>query len=249
MEEDTLSRLNQQINELKDAVAARDAFISIAAHELRNPMTPIRGQVELLRVRIRQGRCALDQVESGLERIEWLIDQYMRRATTLLDVSRITSGKLRLTAQPIQLAPLLADLVASFAPLAKHAGSDIHLSVPENLIGHWDRLAMEQIVDNLLSNAIKYGGGHAITLTVQTVEDAVAVTVSDGGSGIPEAARERIFERFERAVGSGDHAGGFGMGLWIVRQLAEAMAGSVAVECPEGGGTNFTVTLPLTATR
>ena len=247
MEEDTLPRLHQQINELKDAVAARDTFISIAAHELRNPMTPIRGQVELLRARIRQGRCAPDQVESGLERIEWLIDQYMRRATTLLDVSRITSGKLRLTPQPIPLASLLAELVASFAPLATQAGSIIQLSVPEDLIGHWDRLAVEQIIDNLLSNAIKYGGGKPITLAVRAGVDAAIIEVSDGGGGIPEAARERIFERFERAVGSGDHAGGFGIGLWIVRQLAEAMSGSVALECPKGGGTTFTVTLPLTA--
>jgi len=242
----TIAGLHQQISDLTAAVAARDAFISIAAHELRNPMTPIRGQVELLRARVRQGRSAPEQIEAGLERIEWLIDQYMRRATTLLDVSRITAGKLRLIPEPIRLAPLLANLVAGVAPLATRTGSAVHLSIPADLTGHWDRLAMEQIVDNLLSNAIKYGGGRAIDLTAETAGNAAVITVRDGGSGISEADRGRIFERFERAVGSGDHAGGFGMGLWIVRQLSEAMGGSVSVQSPEGGGTLFAVTLPLT---
>ena len=77
----------------------------------------------------------------------------------MLDVSRITPGKLRISPEPIELAPLLANLVSGFIPLAKRAGGGIDLSVPADLVGHWDRLAVEQIVDNLLSNAIKYGGG------------------------------------------------------------------------------------------
>lgn len=239
--------LHEQIAELREAVAARDAFIAIAAHELRNPMTPIRGQAELLLRKVRRGACPVDQIEFGLERIEWLIGQYLKRATALLDVSRITSGKLSLTPEPVQLAPVLRDTVASLSPLAQHAGSIIELAVPDDLVGEWDRLAVEQIIDNLLSNAIKYGAGKPIRLAARPDGRSAVIDVRDHGIGIPDEERERIFDRFERAIGSGRHAAGFGIGLWLVRQLVEAMEGEISVETPAGGGTLFTVTLPLQA--
>jgi signal transduction histidine kinase len=243
------TELYEQIAELKEAVAARDAFIAIAAHELRNPMTPIRGQAELLLRRVRRGACPPDQIEAGLERIEWLIDRYLKRATALLDVSRITSGKLSLTPEPVQLASVMRDAVVSLSPLAQHAGSAIELAVPDDLVGEWDRLGVEQIIDNLLANAIKYGAGNPIHLSVVTDGTSAIIGVRDHGIGIPDDERERIFARFERAIGSGKHATGFGIGLWLVRRLVEAMGGEVSVETPEGGGTLFTVTLPLRADR
>ena len=210
-------------------------------------MTPIRGQVELLLRKVRRGACPIDQIEFGLERIEWLIDHYMKRATALLDVSRITSGKLKLTREHVPLASVMRGAVASLAPLAQQAGSTISLDAPENLVGEWDRLAVEQIIDNLISNAIKYGAGKPIQLSATTDGQSAFMRIRDHGIGIRDEDRNRIFDRFERAIGSGTHATGFGVGLWLVRQLVEAMEGEIRVEALEAGGTLFTVTLPLRA--
>ena len=152
-----LEQLQQRNAELTAAVAARDTFIAVAAHELRNPMTPMIGQIDLLLNALRTARCSPEQVEQRLERVRLTMNQYLKRSATLLDVSRITTGKLRLELSLFDLSALLREIVETFAPLARHAGAQIEIHAPTSILGTWDRLAMEQIIDNLVSNAIKYG--------------------------------------------------------------------------------------------
>ncbi|WP_159871649.1 sensor histidine kinase KdpD [Novosphingobium sp. 9U] len=237
--------LLEEIARLREAVAARDAFIAVAAHELRNPMTPIRGQIDVLLRSMRSGAYAPERVQHGLERLEWLIERYMRRATTLLDVSRATTGKLRLVPQPVHLASLIREVVSSLTPLASFAGSVFTVEVPDCIEGSWDRLALEQILENLTSNAIKYGEGKPILVSAELQGGTAVVHVRDLGPGISEADQARIFERFERAVDLSKQGMGFGVGLWIVRQLAQAMGGEIGVDCSLGQGSTFTVSLPL----
>ena len=234
--------LQRRNAELAAAVEARDTFIAVAAHELRNPMTPIIGQIELLRNAIRAGRCPPDQAKHRLEHIQKAMRYYVKRAGILLDVSRITSGKLQLEPEAFDLAALLRDVAGNLADTARRAGSLITLTGPDTLPVTWDRLAAEQIVDNLAANAIKYGGGSAVEVHAGVHDGEVHIGVRDHGTGIPEAERARVFER---AVGPGERRSGFGIGLWIVRQLAEAMGGTVMIEdAPGVGGALFTVTLP-----
>lgn len=234
----------RRVAELTEAVAARDTFIAIAAHELRNPMTPILGQIDLLLAAVRTGRCPPEQVEARLERLQQAVHRYLSRANVLLNVSRLTTGKLRLEPAPLDLAQLLRETAAAFTETARQRGIPITVTVPDCLPGTWDRLALEQVIDNLLSNALKYGGRTPIALSAASCGDAVHFRVRDHGSGIAAADRARIFERFERAVGQGDQRIGFGIGLWVVRQLVDAMGGTVTVDDAEGGGALFTVTLP-----
>lgn len=236
--------LQRQVAELSEAVAARDTFIAIAAHELRNPMTPILGQIDLLLAAIRAGRCPPEQIEARLEGLQQAIHRYLSRANVLLNVSRITSGKLRLEPAPLDLARLLRETAAAFAETARQRGIPITVTVPDCLSGTWDRLALEQIIDNLLSNALKYGGRTPITLSAASCGDDVRLQVRDHGSGIPAADRARILQRFERAVGQAAQGSGFGIGLWVVGQLVDAMGGTVAVDTAGGGGALFTVILP-----
>lgn len=239
-----LEELQRRNAELAEAVAARDAFIAVVSHELRNPMTPMMGQVDLLLDGLRAGRVSPEQVEQRLERIRRIMDHYLKRATTLLDVSRITSGKLRLEPVPCDLAALAREVVATFADAARHTGSPIEIDAPAGLPGTWDRLAMEQVVDNLVSNAIKYGGGGPVAVCVEEVGGDVRIRVRDHGPGISPGDRARIFGRFERAVGHSQRRSGFGIGLWVVGQLVEAMGGTIAVDDAQGGGTVFNVTVP-----
>jgi len=234
--------------QLREAVAARDAFLAVAAHELRNPMTPIIGGIERLCHMMNNPDLGRDALKKTAERIEWLMARYVRRATTLLDVSRVTTGKLRLDPAQTDIGTVVQDVVESFAPLAEYAGSSLTFSVPEQrVVRMGDRLALEQIIDNLVSNAIKYGAGGRIHVAAS--EDAVTgeilLEVRDSGPGISPHNQALIFERFERAVEPGAHSGGFGVGLWIVRQLAEAMGGTVKISSRVNEGSTFTVTLPL----
>ena len=239
-----LESLRRRNAELAEALRGRDAFIAVAAHELRNPMTPIMIQVELLLDGLRAGRYSPEQVEQRLKRVQQVMARYLKRATALLDVSRIAGGKLELDPAPFDLAELAREVVDTFADAARVAGSPIGLDAPLGLPGTWDRLAMEQVIDNLVSNAVKYGAGRPVAVCVDDLGGDVRIRVRDHGPGISMNDRARIFGRFERAVGRGQRHGGFGVGLWVVVQLVAAMGGAVAVDDAQGGGTVFTVTMP-----
>jgi signal transduction histidine kinase len=234
----------RRIEELMEAVAARDTFIAVAAHELRNPMMPILGQLDLLISALKAGKCPLDTAQHRVERIQRTVQQYMKRAVVLLDVSRINSGSFRLDPVPCDLATLLRHIADEFAATAHHSGVTLNVSAPESLPGIWDRLAVEQVIDNLLSNAIKYGGNSSVDLSLSETDTEVHIHVRDHGRGIPLAQRSRVFERFERAVGHNEYRSGFGVGLWVVGQLVAAMQGSITIEDAPGGGALFIVSLP-----
>jgi signal transduction histidine kinase len=206
-------------------------------------MTPIIGQVDLLLTGIRQGRDSLSEIESRLQRLQHAIHRYMKRATILLNVSRITSGKLQLEMEDVDLGSLLREVAEDFREAARRAGVPLRLRLPGGLSGTWDRLALEQIVDNLISNALKYGGRTPIEISAEQYGQWIRMQVRDHGAGIAPHDRQRVFQRFERATERGDN-GGFGVGLWVVGQLTEAMGGSVEVDDAPGGGARFTVTLP-----
>ena len=242
--EATLDELRRRNAELAEAVAARDAFIAVAAHELRNPMTPMIGQIDLLLMGIKSGKHSPERVEQQLERLRQVMSHYVKRAVTLLDVSRITTGKVRLAPTTFDLCALVREVAGTFADAARHAGVVIGTDAPASLAGTWDRLAMEQIIDNLLSNAIKYGAGKPVEICAEDHGDTVCVRVRDHGPGISMDDRARIFGRFERAFGRGESRSGFGVGLWVVGQLVDAMGGAIVVDDAQGGGTVFNVTLP-----
>jgi two-component system OmpR family sensor kinase len=241
---DEVEQLRRQIDELTAAVEARDTFIAVAAHELRNPMTPVIGQIDLLRSAVRASRCTPEQIDSRMERIQHSMRHFVTRAGILLDVARINSGRLRLRPEPCDIAVLLRDIAADFAGVAQNAGVTVSMTAPDRLPGNWDRLALEQIIDNLLSNAIKYGSGTPIEIFAESCGERVSIQVRDHGSGITGVDRERVFGRFERAVARGERHSGFGVGLWVVRQLTEAMGGAIVVGDTPGGGASFTVNLP-----
>ena len=211
-------------------------------------MTPIVGRVQQLRHLIRRPDFRPETLDKRLEHIEWLIAQYVKRATILLDVSRVTSGKFRLDPTPTNVSHLIRDVVENFGLIAELAGSSLTCRFTGGDIHRLcDRLALEEILDNLVSNAIKYGAGQPIV--VSATEDAasglVTVHVQDQGPGISIENQARIFERFERAIRPGQNASGFGVGLWVVGQLIETMGGSITIASQPDKGSTFTVSLPL----
>ena len=246
------ARLIAEVARLTEAIEARDAFLAVAAHELRNPMTPIIGRIQILARAVRRPDFQVERLVQGLDEIEWLITRYLKRANVLLDVSRITSGKLALERLPVDVCEVAREVIGNFSPLRRHAGSDLTLDLPgEPVVVSGDHLAIEEILDNLVSNAIKYGADKPILLRIGVDEEkhCAVVRVSDTGSGISADDQARIFERFERAVQPGEHLHGFGVGLWIVQQLCQGMEGSVRVDSTPGRGSTFSVALPLHSSK
>ncbi len=237
--------LEARIAELEDALRARDDFLAVAAHELRNPMTPIGARIELLLARARRKPETVPEgTVQGLERLQRSVDAYIRRATTLLEVSRIDSGNLDLRTAEVDLSALVHRVATDMTPAARRAGCRIRLSVPEGITARCDATAIEQILENLLSNAIRYGAGRPVEVALAGDGAILRLSVRDEGVGISESDQPRIFERFRR-LGRKSANGGFGMGLWITRRLVEAMQGEITVTSAPGIGSTFTVTLPL----
>jgi two-component system, OmpR family, sensor kinase len=237
--------LEARVAELEAEIRARDEFLAIAAHELRNPMTPIAAWVELLLNLARREPSRLSpQMRHGLERLEALVEAYVRRATTFLDVSRISSQNLQLTITELDLSALVRDTITAMIPAAQNAGCQIAFAVQESVVGSLDRMAVEQIVENLLSNAVRYGAGQPIEVTLSSNDSTAQLTIRDRGIGICEADQARIFDQFQRAK-TNNTGGGFGVGLWITRQLVAAMGGEISVTSKLGLGSTFTVVLPL----
>ena len=178
---------------LREAVRARDEFLSVASHELKTPLVSFQLQLELIR------RALGTPVDSRMtERLSAAGRQVQRLASlveTLLDVSHITTGRLQLRLDTLDLSALVADSVARMQEELARAACSVTLEADSSLVGAYDRLRMEQVVRNLLSNAMKYGAGRPIEVALMRVGARVRLSVTDHGIGIAREDRERIFER------------------------------------------------------
>jgi signal transduction histidine kinase len=238
--------LEGRIIELERALQGHEEFLSTVGHELRNPLSPLCMQVEYLRdtARVAQG---------GLVDTGWLVpqlDRFSRRLrkfidllNRIMDVSRLSAGRVVLELEPVDLADVTRDVCAAWERELALAKCELTLDIADAVVGTWDRVRVEQVVSNLLSNAIRYGAGKPIHVSVRATSSHAYLAVRDHGVGIAAQDRERIFRRFER-VSSQRQAGGFGIGLWIVQQSCVAMEGSIEVQSELGKGSEFAVKLP-----
>jgi PAS domain S-box-containing protein len=231
--------------ELEQAVRLRDEFLSVASHELKTPLTSLQLQIEGLdRLLVRRPeRVDAERLTNTVKAVGGQARRMAELVNALLDVSRITAGRLEFEASEVDLTELARQTVERFKPAASTAGSDLSLVVDGPVRGVWDRLRLEQVLGNLLSNAIKYGSGRPIEVEVRGEDGRAHVRVTDHGIGISEADQVRLFGRFERAASARNY-GGLGLGLWICRKTVEAMGGHIRLASEPGQGSTFTVELP-----
>jgi signal transduction histidine kinase len=161
---------------------------------------------------------------------------------SLLDVSRLSTGRLQLRLGEVDLTAVAREMVSQLQQQAQSAGCEVRLEAVDPVRGIWDQLRLEQVVTNLLTNAFKYGAGQPIHLRVWAEAGKAKLQVRDQGIGIDPMNHRRIFGMFERAV-SDRHYGGLGLGLYITRQIVEALGGAIYVDSEPGQGATFTVEL------
>lgn len=233
--------------ELQRAVKTRDEFLSIASHELKTPITSIKLQAQLMK----RGIEKKDPAAFAPERVAKLVEQFDRqteRITRLvedmLDISRITAGRLTVNNEDTDLCQLTREMAERFRPIFQASGCELTLECVGEVRGQWDHFRLEQVVSNLLTNAVKYAPGQPVAVTVFPEGAFGVLRVRDRGKGISPEDRERIFQKFERAVSRNDSSG-LGLGLYIARTIVELHGGRIEVESEEGRGATFTVRLPL----
>ena len=243
-----ITERKQLETDLRKAVRARDEFLSIASHELRTPLTSLKLRAErLYQTAVRApGGPALDdgRLERDAEATLTQVNHLVRMVEVLLDVSRISEGRLALDRDDLEVGPLVAGVADRLKEPASTAGSPIRIEVRGAVTARWDRFRIEQVVTNLLSNAIKYGAGQPVDVLVDRNDGTARIVVTDRGPGIEAEHHARLFERFARFAPT-RHYGGFGLGLWIARVIVEAHGGTIGVDSRVGEGASFFVNLPL----
>jgi two-component system, chemotaxis family, CheB/CheR fusion protein len=231
---------------LREVDRRKDEFLAVLAHELRNPLAPIRAGVEVLRRTAASGdRATVEQVAGVMGR---QTQQLARLVDDLLEVGRINSGKLDLRIAPTPIADVVRDAVTAVRPLIESARHNLTTFVPDEplvVAGDSDRLA--QVVVNLLTNAARYTApGGQIAITAHRVDDHVSIKVKDSGRGISPQALPRLFDMYFQEKAGQDYESGLGIGLTLAKKLVELHSGSIQAESagPNRGST-FTVRLPL----
>jgi len=233
------------IHTAEEAVRAREDFLSVAAHELKTPVTSLRGFAQLtLRALDQQGELDRARLRQALTVVNQQSDKLRRLVAQLLDVSRIQSGRLALELEPVDVNELVGEVVTAMQNQSQyHTLQVVGGKLPSVRL---DPLRVEQVLTNLVDNAIKYspqGGSIEIELSTPDVQ-CVEIAVRDHGPGIPADHRDHIFERFYQASEGMSHSAGMGLGLYISREIAELHGGSIRAEFPDDGGARFVIALP-----
>jgi signal transduction histidine kinase len=227
----------------EEHIASWDAFYTAASHELRNPIHSLQLQV-LAILRGLEGEERTPQ----LEWVQWRVgkannqlSRVIRLLDRLLDVSRISSGRLPLVLEDVDFAEVAAAVLDRLEPAEQ---GQITRTL-DSTTGRWDRVRLEQVVTNLVTNALKYGEGQPIEIVIQGNERSARLAVTDRGIGVAVEHQERIFQRFERAVTERRYSG-FGLGLWITSRIVEELGGTMSLQSAPGEGSTFIVELPKT---
>ncbi len=237
----------QKINQdLQDANRRKDEFLAMLAHELRNPLAPIRNALHVIQMRGLERRQAVRQ---SWEVVERQVENIVRLVDDLLDVSRISRGKINLQMQSVDVATIVARAVESSRPVIDARRHELKVSLPdEPMPVHADVTRMAQVVLNLLNNAAKYTAeGGRIWLSAEKKQGQAVIRVRDTGMGIPADTLPKIFDMFTQAERTLDRAeGGLGIGLTLVKRLTEMHNGRVeALSDGPGQGSEFVVRLPI----
>ncbi|MEL7305901.1 MAG: ATP-binding protein, partial [Myxococcota bacterium] len=235
--------LSATVVQLREAQAIRDRFFSNVNHEIRTPLSLISIGVDDVLARYEtqlddRARSSLELSLDGVQNLVGLVDE-------LLLLAAGQEGKLTLQRSRYDLVDSAKRSVHAWSTLAADAGNDLVYSGPESLSGTFDRAALDRVLNNLLSNAIKFCRDGRITVSVSEDEDYAILRVQDEGPGVSDELKERIFDRFEQGEAGASSSRGSGIGLSIVKELAELHDGSIRVLDGENGGAVFELRLPL----
>lgn len=230
----------------REAIEQREEFISVASHELKTPLTSVKLQMDLANLLVKRsvdGKIEPEFITRMTEICKRQLDRLGRLVDDMLDVSRISSGKLAIVQKDTDLSEVTHDVLERFQEEFTAQGVELRILALEPVLVHCDPLRMDQVITNLLSNALRYGQGRPVELSLTHRDNMASLSVRDYGVGIGRSDQDRIFERFER-VTAPHIISGLGLGLYITRQIVEQHQGEIRVDSSPGHGATFTVSIP-----
>lgn len=234
--------IGNDVTERVEALKRRDEFLSIASHELKTPLTSLKLQTHLAikKMEIKKGEVSGADLMKLVAAADKSTNRLTRLVEDMLDISRIENGKLSLDVEEFDLSELINDLVRHHSVYHQQ----IFYRFTETHIINADRFRIEQVLTNLIQNAIKYGKESKIEISSVNHHRKVEIKIKDHGPGIDSNHHEKIFQRFERAIGP-NGISGLGLGLYICKEIVERHQGTIKVESELNKGATFIVTLPL----
>ncbi len=233
---------------VQSVVEQQEEFISTASHELKTPLTTVKGYLQLINRQLRREDFSPERLVRFTRELETQVRRLEDLVSDLLDVSRIQQGRLELRLEQFNLVELASDVLSRFeyAP-ERSSNHELSLIAPEPIEGSWDRGRLDQVLTNLVSNALKYSpDGGEIIIRVSRFGDFAQVAVSDNGIGIGPSERASLFQPFTRGRNLKPKISGTGLGLYITQRIVENHRGTIFVKSQPGQGTTFTVQLPVT---
>ena len=241
-----LMRERQVSAQMEAATRMRDAFLTVLAHELRTPLTSLLGNAQLLLRRVQREGLLSGRNQRSLQVVVNQSERLNEMVSLQLDISRLHTGQLHIECAPVDVVRLTQQVVEEFLPIVtQHTISYVGPDSP--LLVEGDGLRLFQVLNNLVQNAIKYSpAGGIVHVQVERQDATVRVAISDEGIGIPQAELPQLFQRFYRASNvEEDKITGFGVGLYLVKEIVTLHGGSIDVVSEEGRGSTFIITLPL----
>jgi signal transduction histidine kinase len=239
--------LSQELTKAKKDIKSRDEFLSFVSHELKTPLTSmlLQSQAALHNIRnVSLANFSIEKLLKMLENSEAQTKQLAKMVNDLMNVSLITTGKLELEREEVDLGKLTETVINQMEGKLAYDGYEITTDIEDHVVGVWDRMRLEQVILNLFTNAIKYGDKKPIDIVVYQKNGDAKLVISDRGIGIPKDLQSKIFNRFER--GSNAHQfEGLGVGLYLSSQIIKAHGGKIEVNSRPSKGSTFTITLPL----
>jgi signal transduction histidine kinase len=230
---------------LRSAILSRDNFLGVASHELNTPLTSLKLQLQMnKRILNQKGQAAFPPaaLHKLLDATLFQTERLGRLVNDMLDVSRVSSGKLTIEMSMNNLSSLVQEAVECFAPQLEAAGCELEMDILPDIYLPLDPSRIEQVVINFITNIIKYAPGKPVHVWVIRTPEGARVSVRDEGDGVPKEHQDRIFGRFERATPS-NKVSGLGLGLYICKHIVDEHRGKIFVESQPGKGATFSFEL------
>lgn len=241
--------IQDQLQQLSQALKWRDDFLSIASHELKTPITSMRLQTQMTTRSLQNSQTKTltpEKLEKYFATSNKQLDKLTRLIDDLLDTTRIRAGKLTVDPEEVNFSQLVKDILDRFEDQLNEAKCTVSADIAESVKVYCDPFRAEQVIVNLLSNVLKYANGKPVVVKLNEEHGQAFLTIKDSGPGIAPEKAEAIFERFKRG---NKHEGisGLGLGLYIAKQVMDAHHGTISLKSTPGLGSAFTINFPNTA--